>query len=142
MHRGGPALEIFRRLNLRLAKYIIGQRVDQTVDDGDVPAGQLAVDDCGPDGAGKGNVTRHETLDAAAAAVDENQVDIQTMLFKESCVLGHPIRGGRGRGIGYVGEVALRFGHPRRSASKSQVAKYNRDATAISYHKPSTRELP
>src|SRR4030095_3770806 len=98
MHGCGSSLEIFRRLNLRLAKYEIRQRVAQTVDDGDVASRQFPVDDCGPDGARKRNVSRHETLDAAAAAVDEYQVDIQSVLFKESCVLGHPIRGGRGGG--------------------------------------------
>src|SRR4030095_3386202 len=107
MHSGGSSFEIFRELNLRLAKYEIRQRVDQTVDDGDIPASQFAVDDRGADGARKRNVPRHEALDAAAAAVDENQVNIQTMLFKESCVLGYPVRGSRGGRIGEICEVAL-----------------------------------
>src|SRR5215475_6000699 len=48
MHGCRSSFEIFRRFNLRLAKYEIRQRVDQAVDDGDIPARQFAVDDRGP----------------------------------------------------------------------------------------------
>src|SRR5262245_11118371 len=87
----------------------------------------------------KGTPPRYESLDATGTAVYKNQIDIQTMLFKESCILGHPVRGSRGRRIRNIGDVALRFGHPRRPAGKRQEAKYDCDATAISYHKPSSR---
>src|SRR5712691_2961995 len=90
MHGSGSPFEIFRRLNLGLAKDVIRQRVAQAVDDGNVPACQFAVDNRGADSTRKRNAPRYESLDAAAAAVDENQIDIQTMLFEESCILGHP----------------------------------------------------
>jgi hypothetical protein len=44
MHGCGSPFEIFRRLDVGLAKYVVRQSVGQAVDDRDISARQFAVD--------------------------------------------------------------------------------------------------
>src|SRR5581483_9601219 len=96
------AFELFRRADVRFADDVVGQGVDQAVDDKNIPAGELAVDCRSADCAGEGEIAGDQTLNAAGAAVDEDQLHVEAVLFEQPRLLGDPVRR---RGAGRIRDV-------------------------------------
>lgn len=68
---GGSTLEIFRRLNRRFTDDVVGQGINEAVDDNNVTACHPAVHGRGSDGAAKVKIAGDESLNGSAAAVNE-----------------------------------------------------------------------
>ena len=62
-------LEFFRRLNVRVADNVIREGVHLALDNGNIAARELRVDDRGSHGAAVPEIAGQKTLDAADAAV-------------------------------------------------------------------------
>src|ERR1044072_8511534 len=77
-----------------------------------------------PHGACKVQIASDQTLDPARAAVDKDQLDVQSVFLVKSRFLGDPIRGRRARRIRDVGEANL-FSRGECTRTKDQREKHS-----------------
>src|SRR5262249_57427630 len=95
------------------------------------PAGGMGLTPGRADRAAVAEIAREQALDAAHAAVDEDQVEIGAVLLIERAVLGEPVDdGGAGR-VGDVGDISA-GGVTRRGEEQRQSESENRSAHGAS----------
>src|SRR5262249_61291754 len=108
MHCGGLTAQFFRRFDVRITDNEIRQCIHLALNNRDIAAGKLGIDDGRSDRTGVSEVASKKALNSTHAAVDKDGLKVEAMLFKNAGLFSDPVNDRRVAGIGYVCDIAFR----------------------------------
>ncbi len=138
-HPDAPVFEVRQIFDLLRCNHVVGERVDQSHDDRFAGAGRVRYDRRSAGVVGDADFSGSQRLRGKAAALDEQDFDVQPVLFKETFLFGYPEKGGAGT-HGRVTQPDLFLGQARdceRSRERTQQngeKKFRTKSRAISCH--------